>query len=105
MEDAASVRERGKGMDEGGKGGRDEGHMGGRNWVKEREEGRSVGGKKEGKKGGTEGGRKRGQSGRRKRGRNWIKKGQKEFSGWEGGRIGYLCAALLLWQLIGIEWF
>ena len=33
------------------------------------------------------------------------RKGGKEISGQEGGRISYLCPPLLLWQLIGIEWF
>ena len=33
------------------------------------------------------------------------RKDGKEISGREGGRISYLCPPLLLWQLIGIEWF
>ena len=59
-----------------------------------------MGEKHEGKNGGREEERAKEKAKERKR----VDQGKK-FSGWQGDRIGYLCAALLLWQLIGIEWF
>ena len=96
MEDAESVRER-EG-NEGRERDRETKHI----WeaeIRSRKE-RTGGGWEEGIKGRK---KKWREGGREGRGRGEREEESGTRKGWQGDRIGYLCAALLLWESIGIE--